>query len=264
MKKRFLLPCLLLVASLSACGGAGGDFVSGGSAYKEGDAAKVDAALRAEKEDKVKQVTEKMNSSVSYDVNYNGQAVKSSQKLSGSVKVEVDEKKIEGDFKVNVSSNGQKASQNIKFKGQEIDGYLQFTEGEAEAEAMDLDLDSFYEQATYEIYSWNYIMESEEIKAALDQAEGYGASIGKDFFNKMVINGDPAKGTFDVGLGEKFSFTYQGATFAFTKLKYSYKDCLLQKAVVGFNYSGGSSYDGTTVSVKLNMDATYEFSYVMK
>ena len=263
MKKRFLLPCLLLVTSLSACGGAG-DFVSGGSAYKEGDAAKVDAALRAEKENKVKQVTEKITSDTSYDVNYNGQATKSSQKMSGSAKVDVDEKKIEGNFKVDATSNGQSASQNVNFKAQEVNGYFQYTEGEAEAAYLDLELDSLYEQATYQIYSWNYIMETDEIQSALSQAESVGASIGRDFFNKMVIAGDPATGTFDVGLGEKFSFTYQGATFAFTKLKYSYKDCLLQKAVIGFDYEGSGSGNGISVSAKLNMNATYEFSYVMK
>ena len=125
-------------------------------------------------------------------------------------------------------------------------------------------MDSLYEQATYQIYSWNYIIETDEIQSALSQAESVGASIGRDFFSKMVIAGDPANGTFDVGLGEKFSFTYQGATFAFTKLKYSYKDCLLQKAVIGFDYEGSGSGNGISVSAKLNMNASYEFSYVMK
>ena len=268
MKKRFLLP-LLLVGSLTACGGgSGGGLVTGGKQYKEGDAANVDSALREAKEGKLKKVTVSEKVDFTYKMSAQGQSYSMSEKLDGKAVVDLEEETMEATFKVTASEGGQSQSANVQFKvaKDEAGGYSLIS-GSYSGGFDEEGLEEMFEMASYTVYSWNYAGENGFIEQMAEAGSGYGSAVAgfvQEVLNNLVIAGDPATGTFDVGLGKAVKLDYQGITFSFNKLKYSYKDCLLKDVVFGLKGSGNYSAQGVSASVNINETAEMHYSYEFK
>ena len=264
MKKRFLLPCLLMVGSLSACGGNGG-LVKGGVAYREGDAAKVDAALKAQKEGSVATCTVNESADVNIKMSYQGQNANMTEKLKAKMTADLVNKTFEGNIDINMSMNGESQKTNISFNAREVNGPLVINTSGAYSSALSEDnIETYYTQASYAIYSWNYSLDaSGELETLMEGLDSVSSatitSFVRDLYNSMAIAGDPATGTFDVGLSKPVSVNISGLDMTYNKLKYSYKDCLLQSAVVGLKGSGNVS--GVSVNIDETVEANYSYTY---
>ena len=266
MKKRFLLPCLLLVSSLTACGGgSGGGLVTGGKQYKEGDAANVDSAVKAQKEDSIKKVILDEKVDFSYKLSAQGQSYSMTEKVDGRATIDIDAKTIEGAFKFSGSTGGQKQNESVNFKVQRNDnGYYETVSGNYEIAFNEDSLEEIFDMAYYTVYSWNFSSENGLVAQMAESAEGYGSEIEafmREIIANMVISGDPATGTFDVGLGKAVKLDYQGINFSFNKMKYSYKDCYLKNVVLGLKGSGSYSYGGQSASISISETVEANYSY---
>lgn len=264
MKKRFLLPCLLLVGSLSACGGASGGLVKGGRAYREGDAAAVNPALKAQKDGSVKAVTVNEKVTLKMDLSYGSQKATMSETANAKIKVDFSNKKLDGEMKISVKSNGQSQNVNISFDAQERNGQIVVnTYGEYASAITDDVVEAYYMSAKYEIYSWNYSINSQELGKLLEELDSTsGASATafvKDLYNNTVISGDVENGNFEVGLGKPITLRLSGIDMKFNKLKYTYKDCLLKSAVIGMSADGASSGVGYKISEEASINYSYTF-----
>ena len=264
MKKRFLLPCLLMVGSLSACGGNSG-LVKNGVAYREGDAAKVDAALKAQKENSVATCTVNETADIGIKMSAEGQTVNMSESVKAKMTADLVNKSIEGTFDMNINSNGQTQKVSMSFDGREVGGQLVVnTYGQYASVLTEDNIETYYMQASYAIYSWNYSLDaSGELATLMEQMDAVSsasiASFLQNLYSNMVIAGDPATGTFDVGLSKPVSLYISGLDLSYNKMKYSYKDCLLQSAVVGIKGSGNLS--GYSVSINESVEANYSYTY---
>ena len=269
MKKRLMFPCLLLVSSLTACGGSSGGLVAGGQPYREGAAQAVDPALRAQKEDTIKTVTIRESISISAKASYSGQSYSLSEKLSGSMVVDLEQRTMNGNFDLSYSVSGQSQSTKITFNAYENNGRITITSGSNYSAAFsESTLEVAYNGANYTVYSWNFSRDANDAYSYLnliggESAMGYGEEIMsfvETILDNMVISGNPSTGTFDVGLGKVVNFTYSGIRFSYNKFKISYKNCLLDSEVVGVKASGSTS----GVSMSINESADVHYSYTFK
>lgn len=265
MKHKHLLSCLLLVSSLTACGGNGG-VITGGTPYKDGQAAAVNPELKQEKEGKVKTVKVTETMSFSMKVSSQGYNLSISEKLNGNLLVDLDEHTINGSFKLSLSTQGQSMSGTINISAAENDGRLvvsidDSTSGSYISESQ---IETIYDAANYTIYSWNFTTESfgglmEQLEAAdlpTDiNIEGYV----RDIFNSIVIKGDASTGNFDIGLGKAINLEYQGVKVSLNSMKYSYKSCMLASANIGMSISGSSQ--GSSISGSVSTSANYSYTY---
>ena len=273
MKKRILFPCLLLVSSLTACGGSGGGLVTGGQPYKDGVAQAVDPAIKAQKEGTIKTVTAKESVSVSVKISYNGQSYSVSEKISGSMVVDLEAKTMNGDFDLSVGYSGETTRQKIRFSASETNGQLIINSGAEYSSVISTStLEQIYDTATYTVYSWNFSRAEADMSTYFgfvddDAAMGYGEEISsfvKDLLNNLVIAGDPSTGTFDVGLAKAVTMNLEGINFSFNKFKISYKDCLLTSELLGLRGSGSIASGGQRVSISISETAEVNYSYTFR
>ena len=262
MKKKLLIPTLLLLASTSlmACEDGGNAFVANGQPYTDGAAANVRPALRLEKEGSIKAVKISSTTTVSATISYSGRSSGGSAKVSGYTNVDLENRTMSGSY----TSSGSGQSIRINFNAKEENGTFVIYSGSGyQGQITSETLNSMYEEATYGIYSWNYQIDAEEIQSVLEQlGEEAGDSYNyydvlNNIYSSFVFSGDIESGTFDVGLAKEASFNIAGIPFTFTKLKYSYKDCFIQSVVVGLKMK--IVEDG--ISMSFNVTEKESFSY---
>ena len=270
MKKRYLIPSLLLLSSvaLTACNGEGGGLVKGGQKYRAGDAQNVSPALRAEKEGSVKTVTENINMSVSMKMSASGRSLSVSEKLSGSIKVDLVNHTLDGNFTVSASVSGA-GSQTTKatFRANEQNGVITIQNGSNYESSYDEEsLATLYEEASYTIYSWNYepsegqigqLTEALSSLSEVTSADTIMKEISKMYSN-IYIAGEVETGTFDIGLAEGYTLNIiAGLPITFNKMKSSYKEGLVRSSVVGLTMKG--KVDGMSMNITETMTVNYSY-----
>ncbi len=266
MKKVFISTLMLVsLMGLTACGDNG--LVKNGQAYRDGDAAKVSAEVKEAKEGKIKSVTEKATAEIVLKETALGQSYTTKQKSTGIATADFDAKTFSYNYKATASAQGQSISQTIDFKAkQENDGSFSLVSGNFGG---GLDSDSvalLYEELSFTIYSWNYTGDSESLAEGLamlgSSEEGTEAAVKlyEDLSKVIVIAGDPSTGNIEIGIEKAAKFTIAGLPVELNKMKYVYKDGLLQNSVNDMKITvvdeGGTS--------SFSMKSSASFSYVMK
>ena len=274
MKKRYFIPSLLLLAStsLTACSGEGGGLITNGQKYRAGDAQNVDPSLRLQKEDTIKTVTEKMNMSASIKISTRGSSLSISEKLSGTVVVDLVNHKISGNYTISASATGSGSqSMKISFKATEENGYISIYEGENYSSAnIDSDtLSTMYQEASYTVYSWNYEPSEGQIGQLVDTLGSLTEIADADdimreverMYSSFYFTGNLETGTFDVGLAEGFTLNIiPNMPITFNKMKASYKDCLIQSSIVGLTMKGKEGDVSYNISETLKVTYSYNSS----
>ena len=278
MKKKLLIPCLLLAGSLTACESG---LISGGEPYKEGDAAKVSEALKTEKQDKVKTMSYKQT--IEMDMTTKSGDEKASGSVDSTLKAELDldNKTAEVSYSMKAKSKGtsESYSATVKAKG-DGNGNFQVTDSKGNyAELKDsINFGELFDVAKTSIYCWNFTIETEDLGSALEEVDILGGSMdaGKfvnDLKESIVIKGDVANGTFDVGLSKEVkasaSYNLEGMgnmkmDFTFTKMKYSFKDCMLKSSIIGLECTGDMSIPllgSMTYSYDITTKGEYSYSF---
>lgn len=272
MKKRFI-PTLMLLSfmSLTACGGDNSGFVKNGVAYKNGDAAQINADVKAAKENKVRTVREDLNMDLYMKISYNGQSSTIKEKMSGFLDVDIDAKTIVGKFDISASVDSTKQSSRLDFKAEEQNGEFVLTKGADAAESFDSEkLASLYEKASVNIYSWNYSSDTDDISSIISQSgtsslsEAEATALLKKLYANIVVSGDFTTGTFEIGLGKSMKITVGGYPFTFTKLKTAYEDGLMKSTVAGLSLNYKQSANGQTASISFKESVDYNFSYTFR
>lgn len=274
MKKRYFIPSLLLLAStsLTACSGEGGGLITNGQKYRAGDAQNVDPSLRLQKEDTITTVTEKMNMSASIKISSRGSSLSISEKMSGTVVVDLVNHKINGNYTISASATGAGSqSMKISFKATEQDGYISIYEGENYSSAnIDSDtLSTMYQEASYTVYSWNYEPSEGQIGQLVDTLGSLTEIADADdimreverMYSSFYFTGNLETGTFDVGLAEGFTLNIiPNMPITFNKMKASYKDCLVQSSIVGLTMKGKEDDVSYNISETLKVAYSYNSS----
>lgn len=266
--KIFKLSSLLVLslAGLTACGGSGEGLVKNGVAYNRGDASKINETVKAEKDGKVKVVTEKATIDMSVKMKADGQSMNIKEKMAGTITVNVPDKTVDINLDADVEVGKEKVSEKISVKAEEKDGEFVITSnigGEISGQEIDLEqIADYFEQASYSIYSWNYDDSDTAYAAATESLSEYADAeevlkIIKQMESKIKIAGEVETGNFEIGLSEPFTMKIANYPITYTKLKSVYKDGLVESTVVGVKMS--VSENGTSVS--LNMTSSNEFSY---
>ena len=280
MKKLFF-PSLVLVSmmGLVACGNSDNGLVKNGKAFKDGETAKVSEEVKVATNGKVKSVTQKTTTTQTTKTAAGGKTETTKQSGSSTIKYNFETKTIEG----KLSESGQ----SLSFKAaQQADGSFEYvTGGAAIREAMTPEtLALLYEAVQVNIYSWNYESDASSILGSLGGFTGeIDASsieslveLNDSLVSKMVISGDTAKGTFDVGIAEQFTFSLDlgslfdseseiGAILSLVgnvpltvyKTKQSYKDGLLRSNVTAVKTE--ISLMGNTVVGDYSNTATFTY-----
>lgn len=254
MKKLFF-PSLVLVSmmGLVACGGGDNGLVKDGKAFKDGETAKVSEEVKVATNGKVKSVTQKTSTTQTTKTTVGGKTETSKQSSSSTIKYNFEAKTIEGKL--------SQAGQSLSFKAaQQTDGSFEYvTGGPTIRESMTPEaLTLLYEAVQVNIYSWNYQSDVSSLLGSLVSIGEIDTSSVESLVeltnllnSKMVISGDTAKGTFDIGCAEPFTFDLDfgsllgnsgseaGSILSLIgniplnvyKMKYSYKDGLLRSSV---------------------------------
>ena len=106
MKKKILIPCLLLAGSLTACDSG---LVSGGEPYKEGDATKVSEALKTEKQDKVKTMSYKQTVDMTMKMTSGDEKASATASATAKVDLNLDDKTVDVNYSVKAKSKDSSA-----------------------------------------------------------------------------------------------------------------------------------------------------------
>jgi len=283
MKKRYLIPSLLLLSStaLTSCGSSGG-LVANGRRYMQGETANVNPNLMAQKYDSVRNMTEKFELSFSEKESYRGQSASVSGKLNGSVRIDFDTQALNGNFNYSISYGGayksvyKNESDRISFTASLSTGYISISSQQSGNVSVDLSsLQTLFDQSSYNMYSWNCNLDSDQINQYVDMlsdeisglfSNTQVSGIVESFISSFVISGNPQSGTFDVGLGRTFVMNYTVSESSYSQIQYqltinkmkvSYQDCLLKSAVAGFKLTGKQSGATLTASADLNISCSY-------
>ena len=265
--KKFKLSALLVLslAGLTACG-SGEGLVKNGVAYNRGDAAKINETVKAEKDGKVKVVTEKATVEMSLKMKMDGQSMNMKEKADGIITVDVPNKTVDIKLDASMEVGKEKITEKVSVKAEEKDGEFVITSstgGEMTGEEVDVEqIANYFETASYSIYSWNYDDSDTAYAAATESLSDYADSdevlgLIKKMESKIKIAGEVETGNFEIGLSEPFSIKIGNYPITYTKLKSVYKDGLVQSTVVGVKMS--ANQNGSSMS--LSMTSANEFSY---
>ena len=274
MKKRILIPCLLLAGSLTACDSG---MVTKGVPYKEGDAAKVSEALKAEKKDSLKAI--KFESTATVEMTAKASGEKESVKATADLvaKVDLEGKTIDMDVKSAAKGSGQsvsyKASAKAKDNGSGV-MTVTSTDGDYAQISSDFDFDGIYVNATFGIYSWNFTLGTSELDSVVSQIGSDMKGLVDDLSANILLDGDVEKGTFDVGISKEITGKINaggsdiGASmnmnFTITKMKYTFKDCLLRSSIIEMKANADYSIFGESASLEYVISNELDVSYTTK
>lgn len=267
MKKVFI-PALLLLSmvGLSACNADNG-LVKGGQAYRDGDAAKVSAEVKEAKEGKIKKITEKLSSTMVMKETAMGQSATIKSKTSGSVVIDLEAKTLAYNVKTTASSGSQSYSQVANYTAKQgADGSFSLVSGQYDTSSDDETVRFVYEELSQSVYSWNYTGDSSALGEALavlgssEEATAESLKLYEDLAKKIVISGDASTGNIEIGISEPIKLTVENMPFEVSKMKYVYKDGLLQNSVNELKMEMTDEGGKASISYK----STASFSYVMK
>lgn len=268
MKKLFVPT--LLVLSLTCLTGCGdnGVYVKNGQPYKQGDAAGISAEVKAEKENSVKTVTQKDTLTMKISASARGQSASGTETIKGSCTIDIDNKSIEGSYSISGSGALKDVLDNttISFKAKDQEGLFVVYEGQEGSEMYStVELGEIYEFATYNIYSWNYVAQKDQVSELIDSLSDYSGELNEvtnfvnDFQKNLVMAGDPAVGTFDIGLAKALKVTIEGFTLTVNKMKVSYVDGLIKSSVSGLTMKGKE--EGVSISASITSSTTYTYTF---
>lgn len=273
MKKKFLIPCLFMASSLTACDSG---LVTSGVAYKEGDAAKVSESLKTEKQDNVKVLKVKSSVEATITAEANGEKEKATSSVNTTENYNFDDKTIEIDYTAKSKSKSDSKTYKASIKAKDSNGNMNVVDksGDYSMVINELDFNSLMIEAKTSIYSWNFTYDAGAFNSAIGEIGASAGSLAKDIQNNIVYNGDLEKGTFDIGLGKQVSgkISVSGESglgslsmnFTITKMKNSYKDGLIKSSIIGMKADYSQVILGTTLNMTYDILAKNDYSYTMK
>lgn len=267
MKKRLIVPGFALtLASLTACNLAAGGYIMNGKPYKDGYAAQISPALRAEAEGSIRAVKISTKVTVSLSVSYSGRSSSGKATISGDANVDLVNERINGKYVLKASGSAASVgSETYNFTAERDGGSFYVTNGNYTSGLTGVSsLDALYEEASYNIYSWNFSYDSQQVSEMIDslQAE-YGSSVDvQTIYNKiksnLVYNGDFENGNAEIGFSKAVSFNISTVKLTYNKFKVVYKDCFIRSSDLGLKASASES--GTKVSISLSYSNTYSYT----
>ena len=279
MKKSLLLVLAVPALLLASCGGGGVDVkgtVDNGKAIIDADKQAV-AAVTEEKKEAMEEIVNKGvkiqaknyfnqklesregNSETTADVNMdmeigvtnpsiyvksNGSAYANGYGQSGSGSVEglSEAKVVDGawvitnDYQITKVNGVENKQENVLFQG-----------SASGAEA-------YYDGIVDGLFSWDFDFDFSKAQA-MAQQYGFG-----DFLSKIVIAGDPSTGTFELGLGEVYTYQSVGGYLKFAKLRYAFEDYLLKEYSLRMEASMADASYGYSTAVVYEMDFVFTYT----
>ena len=270
MKSKFFVG--LMVLALSACGGSssGGGLIKGGEEYdaeKEQEVQNVPEAVKREKAESVKGVTINEKSTINYSMkaSYEGQSYSMSMKVVDESKyvLNFEQESISLTMKATANINGQSSTEKSTTEAKRQNGEWVLVSGN-EGSAFDAsDLGMIYEGYCETIYSWNYFPAEADFDDLFGQLDQTGVDLDvqkimEEIYSSFVISGDPASGTFQVGLGKSINFQEAiGYPAVVDSLSTSFKDYLAQSMSMKMHMNMSESGS----SIKMNVSTAQSFSY---
>ena len=266
MKKKLMIPTLALACfAMSACDLYGaGNYIQNGSPYKEGYAARIDPQLKAAAQDSVKNVIIKLGATVSVKVSYQGRSSSAKATVTGDMNVDLMNERMNGNYTVKASGSGVSESETYKFTAEKQDGYFTVTSGNYSASISGVsDLDAMYEEASYNIYSWNFSYDSQQLSETIESLQSEldssidVRSIYESVYSNLVYTGDFEQGNAEIGFKKAVSLNISGVKLTYNKFRVSYKECFIRSSELGIKASISES--GVKVSMTMNYSNTYTY-----
>ena len=256
MKKKLIIPSLLLACSLTACSDG---LVTSGVAYEEGVTAKVDESLKSKKKGSYTVLTIKSEATTILSIKADGKTSTAKSTAKGTIIIDLNEKSV--DLTIDsVSKSGQNTIEiGGSIKAKKTNGSFQIVRKDGEVGDLyaSADFNSYLTTAVDNTYSWNFSLSDSEIRSAIANVSTTdSASLTNAMTrmrNTMMIDGDPSKGTFAVGISKEIEFSSSGTNCEISKMKYTYKDCLLDSSIM--------QVVATASNVKCDLTAKYNYSY---
>lgn len=267
MKKRLVVPGLALtLASLTACNLSAGGYIMNGKPYKDGYAARINPVLRAEAEGSIKAVKISTKVTVSASISYSGRSSSGKATVTGDANVDLVNERINGKYVFKVSgSAASSGSETYNFIAERDGGSFYVTSGNYTSGLTGVSsLDALYEEASYNIYSWNFSYDSQQVTEMVEELQSeLGSSVNvQTIYNKinssLVYNGDFENGNAEIGFSKAVSFNISNVKVTYNKFKVVYKDCFIRSSDLGLKASASES--GTKVTISLSYSNTYSYT----
>ena len=266
MKKRHLIPSLLLLSatSLTSCSGSIKGLIEEGQPYVNGQARLINSEVQEKAENSFEVVTMKSKTKVSLKETVDRQSISVSATVNGTAVVDINKRSIEYTLSTSASALGMGGSSKVKIKAQEQNSEWVITSSNnAELSISSEDLGVIFDQASYEVYSWNYTLDEERLNQLVGQVESLGIEgdeikqLYSDLNDSLVYTGDFATGTFEIGLSRAVSFTLSELKCTYNKMRYCYKDGLINSLVLGMKVE----YQSEDVKLVIGLTSTNSYSY---
>lgn len=260
MKKKFIIPSLLFACSLTACNDG---LVTGGVAYTEGTTANVDESIKKEQKGSFKEIVVESEGTTAISIKFNGETTSAKADATSSIKVDLDDKTVDVSIESVTKSGKNKTTQKAAVKVKKVNSSFQTisSSGDFDTLLSSLDYSSYFTFADTYAFSWNFSISDDEIKQAVTSVSGSNSSsienALKEMRENMRIDGDPDKGSFDVGISKPLPFTIDGVNMKYTKMRQTYKDYKLVSRTMGIE---ASKSNGST-KVTYALSATYNYEY---
>ena len=267
MKKRILIPCLLMATSLTACDSG---LVTRGETYKEGETTKVQDSLKNKIRDSVKAVEIYSKTEFAFNTQSGDKKESTKSKASIEAKVDLKDKSIELSCKTDARQNKSVRSLKAKAKAKEEDGYMRtvYTDGDYSLLKSTIDFNALMTSARNDVFSWNFSLDYTELDSVLSQMGTTSTFFAFDIQKNTLINGNSANGTFNVGLSKEITGKFEKSGLSFdltiTKMKYVFKDCLLKSAIVEVEAYCEEEVMGEKVKMSYEITAEEKYSYTLK
>ena len=261
MKKKILIPCLLFACSLTACDDG---LVTKGVAFKDANVTAIDTNVKNEKNNSFKKLKIENKVETVITAKGNGESLKITGETSGTFDIDLVQNTLEISMKANAKSGSTKTEVKGTVKVKKENGNIKTISSTGDASIFkDIDYNDYFTTGIDNCYSWNFEINDDIIEQAASESsisKSTAKNIVDNITENLMVDGDTAKGTFDVGIKKVVPVTIEGTTVNYTKLKYSFKDSLLQSSILGVSASATKS--GASATTTITIESNY--SYTMK
>ena len=260
MKKKILIPCILLMGTLTACNDG---LVTKGVPFKEANITAIDESIKNEKKGSIKKVTIESDIETQLDVKVAGEKASATANATTTAKIDLIEMTVELSTKIVSKSGKTEIKKEGSMKVKKENNTLRTISSSGDTSSFNnIEFDNYFTGDVDGCYSWNFTIGDDVIEQAASNSNvstSTAKEITTKISDKLMVDGDTAKGTFDVGIKEEVPLSINGVTTKYTKLKYSFKDALLQSYIIGVYASDSNSTASASTTVTAKTNYSYEF-----